>query len=126
MKTEKSRSAVCNTRTLPLKVSDTTWTEKSVFDPQRSVARFGVGLRGSRTSFRMGGIIVPHSGVVSVLPGIVGDDEPRGLEEAGELAGDQKVSGWGLCLLQRGQVPCPKSRSPSGRGQLMGWTFLRA
>jgi len=87
MRTGNSRSAVWNTRTLPLKVSDTTWTEKSVFYPQRSVARFGVGLRGSRTSFWMGGIIVLHSSVVSVLPRIVGDDKPGRLEEAGELAG---------------------------------------
>lgn len=47
----------------------------------------------------MGGMIVPHSSVVSMFPRIVGDDKPRGLEEAGELAGDQKGSGWRICLL---------------------------
>ena len=68
MRTGNSRSAVWNTRTLPLKASDTTWTEKSVFYPQRSAARAEVELRKSRTSFWMGGIIISHSSVVSVLP----------------------------------------------------------
>ena len=69
MRTGNSRSAVWDTRTLPLKASDTTWTEKSVFYPQRSATRpVRVELRKSRTSFWMGGIVILHGGVVSVLP----------------------------------------------------------
>ena len=57
-----------------------------MFYAQRSLTPARPG-RKIRTSFAVGSIIVPHSGVMSMLPGIICDYESRGLEEAGELAG---------------------------------------
>lgn len=72
-----------------------------MFQVQRSAMRAGV--ERTRTSFSVGGIIVPHGSMMSMLPRIVCNYEPRGLEETGELAGLSE-GGYGYCNIDRDLV----------------------
>lgn len=72
-----------------------------------------------RTGFTSDSISVSHGGMMPVLQGVILNYEARGSEEAGELAGLSGEGRAGLCVLQRRQIPCLRSMTPSDQENLM-------